>query len=45
MARTLARQFLRWQLGIVALLLLAVAALALVQSDAAFRETQGRRML
>lgn len=45
MARTLARQFLGWQLGIVALLLLAVAALAVVQEDAAFRETQGRRML
>ncbi|MHA6780925.1 ATP-binding protein [Pseudonocardia saturnea] len=42
---TLARQFLGWQLGIVALLLAAVAALAVVQSDAAFRETQGRRML
>ncbi|WP_300013646.1 ATP-binding protein [Pseudonocardia sp.] len=46
MARpTLARQFLGWQLGIVALLLAAVAALAVAQSDAAFRETQGRRML
>jgi two-component system, CitB family, sensor kinase len=43
--RTLARQFLGWQLGIVALLLAAVGALAVVQSDAAFRETQGRRML
>ncbi|MBW0089937.1 Spo0B domain-containing protein [Pseudonocardia sp. KRD-184] len=43
--RTLARQFLGWQLGIVALLLAAVAALAVAQSDAAFRETQGRRML
>ncbi|GAA2547208.1 sensor histidine kinase [Pseudonocardia hydrocarbonoxydans] len=43
--RTLARQFLGWQLGIVALLLAAVAALAVTQSDAAFRETQGRRML
>ncbi|TQM46189.1 sensor histidine kinase regulating citrate/malate metabolism [Pseudonocardia cypriaca] len=45
MARTLARQFLGWQLGIVGLLLAAVSALAVVQSDAAFRETQGRRML
>ncbi len=45
MARTLARQFLGWQLGIVALLLVAVTALAVVQSNAAFRETQGRRML
>jgi sensor histidine kinase regulating citrate/malate metabolism len=44
-ARTLARQFLGWQLGIVGLLLVAVTALAVVQSDAAFRETQGRRML
>ncbi len=43
--RTLARQFLAWQLGIVALLLAAVGALAVVQSDAAFRETQARRML
>jgi two-component system CitB family sensor kinase len=44
-ARTLARQFLGWQLGIVGLLLVAVTALAVVQSNAAFRETQGRRML
>jgi len=43
--RSLARQFLGWQLGIVVLLLVAVAGLALVQSNAAFRDTQGRRML
>ncbi|GAA5152889.1 ATP-binding protein [Pseudonocardia eucalypti] len=43
--RTLARQFLTWQLGIVAVLLVAVAGLAVVQSNAAFRDTQGRRML
>jgi sensor histidine kinase regulating citrate/malate metabolism len=44
-ARTLARQFLVWQLGIVALLLVVVAVVAAAQSNAAFRETQGRRML
>jgi two-component system CitB family sensor kinase len=43
--RPLARQFLVWQLLVVVILLAAVAALAAVQSDAAFRETQGRRML
>ncbi|WP_312858161.1 sensor histidine kinase [Pseudonocardia pini] len=43
--RPLARQFLVWQLLVVLILLAAVAALAAVQSDAAFRETQGRRML
>ena len=44
-SRTLARQFLAWQLLVVVILLGAVAVLAAVQSDAAFRETQGRRML
>ena len=44
-ARTLARQFLAWQLAVVALLLLAVAGVAAVQQGAAFQETQGRRML
>ncbi|MCO1654226.1 sensor histidine kinase [Pseudonocardia humida] len=44
-ARTLARQFLTWQLAVVALLLLAVAGVAAVQQSAAFQETQGRRML
>ncbi len=44
-ARTLARQFLTWQLAVVALLLLAVAGVAAVQQSAAFTETQGRRML
>ncbi|GAA4549019.1 sensor histidine kinase [Pseudonocardia xishanensis] len=43
--RPLARQFLIWQLVVVVLLLAAVAVLAAAQSDAAFRETQGRRML
>jgi two-component system CitB family sensor kinase len=43
--RPLARQFLVWQLLVVVILLAAVAVLAAVQSDAAFRETQGRRML
>ena len=43
--RPLARQFLGWQLGIVALLMAGVAAVSVVQSDGAFRETQGRRML
>ncbi|GAA4683846.1 ATP-binding protein [Pseudonocardia yuanmonensis] len=43
--RPLAREFLVWQLLVVLILLAAVAALAAVQSDAAFRETQGRRML
>jgi sensor histidine kinase regulating citrate/malate metabolism len=42
---TLARQFLAWQLAVVVLLLAAVAGLAVVQQNAAFRETQGRRML
>ncbi|BBG00302.1 MULTISPECIES: sensor histidine kinase [Pseudonocardia] len=41
----LARQFLVWQLVVVALLLGAVAALAAVQSADSFSETQGRRML
>ncbi|MEJ3654455.1 ATP-binding protein [Actinomycetes bacterium KLBMP 9759] len=45
MARTLARQFLVWQLAVVALLLGAVAVVAVVQQDAAFRETEGRRVL
>lgn len=43
--RPLARQFLLWQLVVVVLLLASVAVLAAVQSDTAFRETQGRRML
>ncbi|MFC5952613.1 ATP-binding protein [Pseudonocardia lutea] len=43
--RPLAREFLVWQLLVVLILLAAVTALAAVQSDAAFRETQGRRML
>ncbi|MCU1662918.1 MAG: histidine kinase [Pseudonocardia sp.] len=43
--RTLARQFLAWQLLVVLILLAAVGVLAVMQSDAAFRETQGRRML
>lgn len=34
-----------WQLLVVLVLLGAVAALAVVQSEAAFRDTQGRRML
>ncbi|RZT84422.1 sensor histidine kinase regulating citrate/malate metabolism [Pseudonocardia sediminis] len=34
-----------WQLIVVLVLLGAVAALAVVQSEAAFRDTQGRRML
>lgn len=41
----LARQFLVWQLVVVAVLLGAVAVLAAVQSADSFRETQGRRML
>jgi sensor histidine kinase regulating citrate/malate metabolism len=44
-ARTLARQFLTWQLAVVALLLLAVVGVAAVQQSAAFTDTQGRRML
>lgn len=43
--RSLSRQLLVWQLGVVVVLLGAVAALAVVQSQAAFRDTQGRRML
>ncbi|MBW0104043.1 ATP-binding protein [Pseudonocardia sp. KRD291] len=43
--RSLARQMLLWQLTVVLVLLGAVAALAVVQSEAAFRDTQGRRML
>lgn len=43
--RTLARQFLVWQLAVVALLLAAVAGVAVAQQDAAFRDTQARRML
>src|SRR4051794_8204855 len=43
--RSLARQFLVWQLGVVMLLLAAVAGFAAVRSDAEFRDTQGRRML
>ncbi|MET0190444.1 MAG: hypothetical protein ABW212_15680, partial [Pseudonocardia sediminis] len=43
--RSLARQMLVWQLIVVLVLLGAVAALAVVQSEAAFRDTQGRRML
>jgi two-component system, CitB family, sensor kinase len=43
--RTLARQFLTWQLAVVALLLAAVAGVAAAQQNAAFRETEGRRML
>ena len=45
MTRSLARQFLVWQLAVVALLLAAVAGFAAVRSDAEFRDTQGRRML
>jgi sensor histidine kinase regulating citrate/malate metabolism len=43
-ARTLARQFLTWQLAVVGLLLLAVAGVAAAQQSAVFQETQGRRM-
>jgi sensor histidine kinase regulating citrate/malate metabolism len=43
--RSLARQFLVWQLAVVGLLLAAVAGFAAVRSDAEFRDTQGRRML
>ena len=42
---SLARRLLAWQLLVVLVLLGAVAALAVVQSQATFRETQGRRML
>ena len=45
MTRSLARQFLVWQLAVVVLLLAAVAGFAAVRSDAEFRDTQGRRML
>lgn len=43
--RSLARQLLVWQLGVVVVLLGVVAALAVVQSQETFRDTQGRRML
>lgn len=43
--RSLARQMLVLQLIVVLVLLGAVAALAVAQSQAAFRDTQGRRML
>jgi sensor histidine kinase regulating citrate/malate metabolism len=42
---SLARQLLAWQLAVVAVLLVAVVGLASVQSQATFRETEGRRML
>lgn len=42
---SLARQFLVWQLAVVALLLVAVAGVATMQQDAGFRATEGRRML
>lgn len=45
MRGSLSRQLLVWQLLIIFVLLASIAVFSVTQSDAAFRATEGRRML